>query len=277
MVRIKDSSAFVGALFDEFMGVHSEVIRIQALRFYAQFNDSFGEPIQPIDPIVFPPTALKGFSNINLEDMSWFGIDIPVWLSSKDAPAKRLMIVAMDPLRSEDCSGLISPDALTFNTPFTIHDTTVKNNYNQQIIELASKYDTYLTDAYKLFFRDTKNYSKVSNGMNDFKKNLAIHHEMLQKEVDFFQPEYIVCLGKDAGKAISTIGDFDFRPISSTSLAYQKRHYKLGEKQVFCVPHASGAARGHASTFLRSHNTTYRSNSYLTDVVDLIERFMFSS
>jgi uracil-DNA glycosylase len=187
------------------------------------------------------------------------------------------MIVAMDPLRSEDPSGLIRPDALTLNTPFTIHDKTVKNNYNQQIIELAGKYDIYLTDAYKLFFRDTQNYSVVSNRMPGFKKSFSIHHKMLQKELDFFNPNYILCLGKDAGLAVSALGKFVFRPIGSTSLDYQKRHYKLGETTVFCVPHASGAARGHAAAFLRFHNTTYRSNCYLTDVIDLIEQYMEAS
>jgi hypothetical protein len=95
--------------------------------------------------------------------------------------------------------------------------------------------------------------------------------------VDFFQAKYIVCLGKDVGKAISIIGNFDFRPIASTSLAYQKRPYRLGEKPVFCVPHTSGAARGHAATFLRSHYTPYRSNGYLTDAVDLVEQHMDAS
>jgi hypothetical protein len=190
MVRIKNNSVFVGALFEEFMGVHSELIERQALAFYRQFNDSDQKKHGSIDSesVDFSPTALKGFSNIRLGEMSWFGVDIPVWLSSKDARKNRVMIVAMDPLRSEDPSGLIRPDALTLNTPFTIHDKMVKNNYNQQIIELAGKYDIYLTDAYKLFFRDTQNYSVVSNRMPGFKKSFSIHHKMLQKELDFFNP-----------------------------------------------------------------------------------------
>jgi hypothetical protein len=120
-----------------------EYIQRKAPRFYAQFNDSIHESIQPNEPVSIdcPPTALKGFSNINLGEMAWFGIDIPVWLSSKDERKNRLMIVTLDLLRIEDRSGLTRPDALTFNTPFTIHDKTVKNNYNEQIIELAERYD----------------------------------------------------------------------------------------------------------------------------------------
>jgi uracil-DNA glycosylase len=280
-IQWQDNSAFLGTLYHEFMGLPTELIERQTKLFASQFNfsnyDTEEENLLRQAWEDVRPTTIQGYPGISFGEMSWLGVDLPVGLSVKGAKNDRLMIVAMDPLRSDDGSGSTRSDTITLNTPFTIHNRAINNSYNQQIIALADRYAIYVTDAYKLFFRQSANYCNVSNQMPVFRNNLSLHKAILKKEVEFFDPKFILCLGKQAGQVLASIADVNFFPLGKTRLNEQRNHYFFDDRSFFCVPHASGAARGHAALFMRLNQLPYRSSSYISDVVAGIEGLMYSS
>lgn len=266
-IRLKDDYVYINriaSIFDNHLGLPVDLVRLAALEFTKEFNHGidFNQEIQDAW-LKFDVNKLKGFEQISFDDKEWFGIDIPVTISSNSKDRKKLMIIAMDPLREK--SEKFNPRSITLNTPFTIHKN-VKNNYNQHILNLVEKeFDIYLTDAYKLFY--IKNGLIKSNADPDFRKIKEIHRKILSNEIKEFRPEIILCLGKDSLNAMATLGEFKPRSLTKTPIDVQKKCYKHEGIPIFAAPHPSGIASKWAKIFMEINGLEYEYNSYLYDVV----------
>lgn len=265
-ISFKNQEEYLSKLFEKYIGMPHGLIKSHCNYFNEFFNEGKAINIEKLKNLL--ALNLKGYEGVELYNKSWFGIDIPVWLTN-GGNKNKIMITAMDPLREKDNSNKIKPENITFNTPFTIHDIEISNNYNSHITKLAESNDIYLTDAYKLFFRDSKNYDFVSNKIPSYRK-LGIHKMILIEEIKHFKPNFILCLGKDSSHAIANLGGFSLEPISKTKIQKQLEKYSFEKIPVFCVPHASGSARGSAKKFMELHNQPYIAKNYLFDVVNLI-------
>ena len=270
-IKLNINKDFIGNLFESNMNFPASITYDNSINFESIFNKTSSDIADgKNERLAYQPEKLIGFENINLSEKSWFGIDIPVCFSS-GRNNKRVIIVAMDPLRNKSIN--YNPKEITLNTPFTIHDIEVKNNYNDHIRKLALKYDVYITDAYKLFYRDEQNYKSMSN--RDLKFcSLNVHKEILSKEIEYFKPDFILCMGNNSAKSVASIANFSLKPITTTNLSVQKKEYNYNSIPVFVIPHASGASRGSAKKFIEHHKQEYHSKTYLNDVLNIIEYYL---
>lgn len=191
-----------------------------------------------------------------------YGIDLPVWFGSKGQNRKKIFLLAMDPMRGAD-----DRTTADLNSPFSIHLGN-NNNYISSIKHLSDSFDIYITDVFKLFYRDPINKKKVSNASLNFTQ-LEIHSRIIIKEIDLFNPDLILCLGKHPLAGLRKIKGLTPEPKSTIGPIYQ---YSFNSIPTFAIPHASGVASRWAQTFLKNNNweKPYNSKSYISDAMDII-------
>jgi len=208
---------------------------------------------------------LKNFDQSIISQKNSYGIDLPVWFSAKNKKRKKIMLVGMDPLRDKNETGLINEIA-SLNSPYSIHNR-VKNNYYPSISLLAENYDIYITDVFKLFFREPKNSSIVSNQNSSFRA-LKIHTKLLEKEIKLFSPDIVLCMGKQpVNDGLAKIGLTNFIP----SIVTKVNNISLSKIPIYAIPHATGLASKHAKKFMvEKNNSKYNSKTYILDAVNLI-------
>lgn len=124
------------------------------------------------------------------------GVDIPSWFNfTEDKP--RIMIVGIDPLRSGDNSR----DMISIGTPYGLHEGK-PNVYHSLVSQLAGKFSIYLTDTFKVFFREKGDENKNSYRCNRFTNPESktwqeeIHQRIFAEEVKAIDPLAIITLGK---------------------------------------------------------------------------------
>ncbi len=189
------------------------------------------------------------FEAIKRKNIRTIGIDFPIVLSKgKNRPI--LMICAMDPLRkdSDDSSKL---DEIEYWVPFSIINS-MESKYNSSsdrinlsfFHTLLETYDIYVTDIYKIFYREGQN---LSNNKKDFKQ-LPVHKEILENEIKIIKPHSILTLGNDARDAICQI-------LNLNAPTWSDEVYTAKSKEnanIIMVPHISGAARGTKAPILNN-------------------------
>ncbi len=173
------------------------------------------------------------------------------------------MILAMDPLRDKQA---IPTNEISFNSPFSIHKK-VNNKYYPSIQKLANNFDIYITDVFKLFFRQIENQDVLSNSLSEF-NTLPIHHQLIESEIKIFNPDLILCLGKHSINGLSKI---DKKMRINSSIVSPLTNYNFKNIPTFAIPHASGVASKWAKVFMEEKNdAVYNSSTYIVDAVNLI-------
>jgi hypothetical protein len=215
------------------------------------FNHQFYGSDEPKDFPIFVNELTAGFSEIKLKQIRTVGIDLPILLSKgKNRPV--LMICAMDPLRDETDGETPSND-IGLWVPFSAINNPRKKGSNMKPSDkrnlsffhtLLETHDLYLTDAYKLFYREGK---KKSNGQNKF-KSLEVHSEILEKEIRLVKPSAIITLGNAARNAICGILKLEVPTWSDT--VYKTK--TIEDVNVVMVPHISGSANGYKAPILKN-------------------------
>jgi hypothetical protein len=233
---------------------------------YTHFSRVYkGEPSELSQDVnSMDPDCLLGFDQSVVQGNCNYGIDLPVWFTEKNSNRKKILILAMDPLRSETTADQQRSTA-DFNSPFSIHLRT-KNNYFPSISLLASTYDLYITDVFKLFYRDKSNQKNMSNQSPDF-LTMAVHSELLQKEIALFEPSCVLCLGIHALNGLSKIEKFQ----PNKSIVSELRNYNFKGIPTFAIPHASGIAARWAKLFMEKNGGNYNTKTYIIDAMKLIE------
>lgn len=209
---------------------------------------------------------LSRFNQDVIKNKSSYGIDLPVWFTHQQDKRLKIFLLSMDPLRGVD-EGEGSKASL--NSPFTIHQKR-GNNYFPSIEKLACSYDLYVTDVYKLFYREAADVTAVSNESAEFVSQ-PIHLEILQAELSLFKPDIILCLGKHAIQGLAQLGHFD----PHHSIVSELRDFNFQGIPTFAIPHASGVASRWAKTFMELNGfSDYSQKKYILDAMDLIVNFI---
>lgn len=192
------------------------------------------------------------FSILKEKKIRTIGIDFPIYLS-KGGNKPTLMVCALDPLRNE-IENKTSTTKVDFWVPFSIINNPInqaKHSEKENLIffhTLLNSYDLYITDIYKIFYREG---NMKSNSLSDF-KSLLIHKEILENEIRIIQPDAILTLGNTNRDIISNL--YNITPPKWTEEVFMTN---LEEKlKIVMIPHISGAARG-ASTPIKN-NPTYK-------------------
>ena len=120
----------------KYLGIPVDLTVSYCNNFSGFFNDG---KATDIDLKNISASSLKGYEGIEFQKKSWFGIDIPIWITKKGNKNK-IMFIAMDPLREKDKCDKIMPENITFNTPFTMHEKAKYNNYNSHHAQKLPKY-----------------------------------------------------------------------------------------------------------------------------------------
>lgn len=193
------------------------------------------------------------FSFIHDLNVRSIGIDFPLKLSKgKNRPV--LMICAMDPLRAENQLKL-PEENVTDWVPFSvIKNPSKENKYSEKqnlqfFYTLLKTYDIYVTDIYKIFYREGIKISNKIKGYTD----LPIHREILETEINLVNPTAILTLGNGARDAICQL--YKIYPPTWNNEIF-KTNLENG-CSLLMVPHISGAANGSKAPIL--HNPKYAS------------------
>jgi hypothetical protein len=188
-----------------------------------------------------------------LKDLSvrTIGIDFPIKLSKgKNRPV--LMICAMDPLRAENQLKL-PEENVTDWVPFSViknpsKETKYSEKENLQFFySLLKEFDLYLTDVYKVFYREG---NKISNKIKAY-TDLIIHREILESEINVVNPAAILTLGNGARDAICQL--YKIHPPTWNNEIFKTAIEN--NRTLVMVPHISGAANGSKAPIL--HNPKY--------------------
>ena len=217
------------------------------------FNYQFNGTEEPVAFKIFVNELSSNFADVKLKQLRTIGIDFPILLS-KGTKKPVAMVCAMDPLRDETDVTEISTE-IGMWVPFS----AINNPNNEKIRmkpsdkrnlsffhALMETHDLYLTDVFKLFYREGKD---LSNGQIEFKK-LSVHREILEREIQLAQPKAIVSLGNHARDSISQILNLHAPAWSDT--VYKTK--TCDGKTVIMVPHISGSASGYKAPILKNEN-----------------------
>jgi hypothetical protein len=217
--------------------------------FSSYYKNQFGDIEPLVDLKLYKDELSEQFKEIKQKNIRTIGIDFPIRLSKgKNRPV--LMICAMDPLR-EDSDEVSKIDEIGFWVPFSIINSIdskhnkVSDRGNLYFFHtLLDKYDIYVTDIYKVFYREG---DKVSNGQKEF-KHLSVHKEIFENEIKTVKPDAILTLGNDARDGICQI--LDLNPPTWSD----KIHTTVSKDntKVIMVPHISGSARGAKAPILNN-------------------------
>lgn len=222
--------------------------------FDAYFNEQYNLPVERLEEFDYQLSKFNLAADFSfLKDLSvrTIGIDFPIKLSKeKNRPV--LMICAMDPLRAENDLKL-PEENVTDWVPFSvIKNPSKEDKYSEKenlqfFYSLLNNFDLYLTDIYKVFYREG---TKISNKINYY-TSLPIHREILETEINYIKPTAILTLGSGARDAISEL--YKIYPPTWTNEIF-KTNLENGCSLVM-VPHISGAANGFKAPIL--NNASY--------------------
>jgi len=218
-----------------------------SLKYY--FNQQYGfiNDIVPQDYTLRVDDLVGVFSYLQQKVIRTVGIDFPIYLS-KGRNRPILMICALDPLREED-EGQLNPNIISDWVPFSIINNlakATKHTEKENLIffhTLLEKYDLYVTDVYKIFFREGE---KNSNSISSY-TSLAVHNDILHSEIDLVKPSAILTLGNDARDVVSYL-----MKITPPKWSDTVDKTNVNGIDVIMVPHISGTANGAKSPILKN-------------------------
>lgn len=219
--------------------------------FDAYFKEQFDLPVERLEKFDYQLSKYDLVADFSfLKDLSvrTIGIDFPIKLSKgKNRPV--LMICAMDPLRADNDQNL-PEDKLTDWVPFSVIKNPYKENkYSEKenlqfFYSFLNDFDLYLTDIYKVFYREG---NKISNKIKAY-TDIAIHREILESEINVVNPAAILTLGNGARDAICQL--YKIYPPTWNNEIF-KTNLENGCSLVM-VPHISGAANGSKAPILNN-------------------------
>jgi hypothetical protein len=217
--------------------------------FFGYYRNQFTGNETLSDIILLKNELSDKFDTIKQKNIRTIGIDFPIFLSKgKNRPV--LMICAMDPLR-EESDDISKIDEIGYWVPFSIINS-MESKYNKSsdrsnlsfFHAILETHDIYVTDIYKVFYREGQN---VSNSQKEFKK-LSVHKEIFENEIKSIKPHSILTLGNDARDAICQI--LDLNPPTWSDDIYTTKSKE--DVNIIMVPHISGAARGAKAPILNN-------------------------
>lgn len=214
-----------------------------------------------VDKSVFLPNNI--ISNLLQKGYTHIGHDTPVWIIPDSVNENlwdtlRIMIISQDPRRDLVGNGVL------LSTPFGLHcqayyDGKIETRIADRLHKMQKNgkhISLYFTDAYKLFVEDSQNdKSKSTSLLNEYND---IFKCILDKEIELFKPNLIVCWGRESANLLleENIGFFNAGV------------YNGGK--VLPVCHTSGLAAGCRKEIRERLNYENDEDMYVTEIYNAL-------
>lgn len=204
-------------------------------------------------------------------DITTLAIDLPIYFKAEKQTDQTLMICAMDPLPPLPTSSFWEgkpirlQEEVGFWAPFSLIDNweqptgSMKSNL-PFFRTLLQSHNLYITDIYKLFFRQIKpNRFVNSNSISTYTQfrnevGSSLHGHILSKEIELIKPKAIITLGNAARQQLLAINELENGAMQqSQKWAANIQHYKWRQTlPILASPHISGAANGTKAAILNN-------------------------
>ena len=194
------------------------------------------------------------FSYLHFEDIRTIAIDFP--FSLQNGMRDTIMICAMDSFPPNNTQSDKEKKTIKSWVPFSLIDNwsyqkgSAKSNSTFFML-LFQTYNIYVTDIYKIFFREGPcGTDKRSNQNLRYTNNiLDIHKTILENEINIIKPKAIITLGNRSRDAL----------LKFTNVKAQNWHKDLqtyswidNKTKILSIPHISGAANGAKSKIIKN-------------------------
>lgn len=216
-------------------------------------------------------TPLRAYLQRLQPDITTLAIDLPIYLKAEKHTDDTLMICAMDPLPPLPTSSFWEgkpirlQEEVGFWAPFSLIDNwehptgSMKSNL-PFFRTLLQTHNLYITDIYKLFFRQKKPTGFVnSNSISTYTQfrnevGSSLHGHILSKEIELIKPKAIITLGNAARQQLLAINELENGDMQdSQKWAAHIQHYKWHQiLPILASPHISGAANGTKASILNN-------------------------
>lgn len=187
------------------------------LKMKNEFDGVSGPEMLAIDRFpFFSETLLEGIQNEYASQEYTIGIDLPVWISSKENfNDKYVMILGEDPLRSDNFQEQNENGKIIISSPFGTHSEIRRRRYNSLMWKISKRilevgYGLYFTDINKLWIGKHDKESRSNKKTRTKKLNLpeGIQNQFkvtLLKEIELINPVMSLAFGKVAEGVLSNL------------------------------------------------------------------------
>lgn len=153
--------------------------------------------------------------SIQRGDKVYAGHDLPVWRNDPDLAEIKIMVITQDPRRSDNemTKNGINPndDCISISTPFGLHSQTYRSHKNRGLVHYLfndlqdelKKYN-YTPEKLSIYYTDIYKFRGVASEDLDT-ENRDVYIEVLSCEIQRFDPNVILLMGKKAQDAWKTI------------------------------------------------------------------------
>jgi hypothetical protein len=202
-------------------------------------------------------------------------IDFPVLLKSTAENVKETIIVAaMDPLPPNIEQTQEDKSIIGHWVPFSLIDSeaTGEKSFKSNksfFVSLLQSYNVYVTDIYKIFYREGVYPIDNRSNSDTIYKALEVHKQILNKEIETLKPKAIITLGNNSRNAVLSILNQQILPSWNDVQIYQ-----WDNTPIISIPHISGAANGITSKILKKYPELTGTKS--EKLAKLILKYLFS-
>jgi hypothetical protein len=221
-------SPWLGGVTQRVVPAFVDLSASQVEEVYAHLRDAYVE--QETAPPILRPVHILRFGV--RPGARYHGSDLPCWWHAPGKPV--VMVLALDALRSPYNDERIDREMVSLSTPFTLHDTPTRvqkrTGYWRFIEALISECSVYVTDLYKVYFKDAG--GRASHALGDYTAH-PLHARALALELELVRPDVVITMGNVAASGFRSLG------------LHGPRHIAL--------PHLSNAANGAKKKFMARH------------------------
>lgn len=151
--------------------------------------------------------------SIQRNNFVYAGHDLPVWRNDPNQAKIKIMVITQDPRRNEDEVNLnkksASPHVISISTPFGLHSLTYRSHKNKGLVhylfnDLQEELMNYNPGDLSIYYTDIYKFRGVASDDLDT-DNLDVYKNVLGCEIEAFNPNVILLMGKEAQEAWKTI------------------------------------------------------------------------
>lgn len=193
------------------------------------------------------------FEIIKTNAIRTMAIDFPTLLKSlNENVVDTILVASMDPLPPNTAQDEVSKNKINTWVPFSLidGDATGERAFKSNrafFLELLNKYHVYVTDIFKLFYREGNYPNDIRSNLSNEYTSISNHQIILNKEIDVLKPKAIVTMGNSSRNAV-----YAMKGIKPTTWDDVQINY-WDKTPIISIPHISSSANGASAALLKKY------------------------